>query len=916
MKKQVVAVLLSLTLCSATLTEAGAAAVMDSGVTVSEENFADQAEGQTQTEVPEETGNGSIIIEEAEESSDDFSDNTASDSADTAAGDETADDETASDETTDDVTETVESEVQFSDELFSSGDVSADQNIATFDTSADNGIALAASFEEEDEENNTATLLYTRWTEEEGKWKLQKLAKPPIRTNDATETTEITAVDEAVDITAADDETVQEPAADTAVPEESADVTAKADIAGEVQTEAAVETVPETEVAAETESETEAVPQQEADTNMEAAAARTVEYYKNQLVTVTTVDMTGKKVLAEGTYYFDENGYLVTGRATVKKGTDGLEFSADTEFYFVDSAKAQLTGISTEAGKNITPYSSDLGQMKKNYWLWDGNAFHNYGKDGCAVKITGNKIYKIDGEFYFLKSDGKPFVGVTQAVWNGSKSYYCFAAAESVNDIPGKMGFNRWGSRKTSAGNQWLYFGASGRFERRYAGVYKLLSYRKNYTDYLIDHNGYLVRNKAIKAHNGYYYMANGSGQIYKDCVVKYGGYRYYYIKDGRRAVWKNRWIQVSNGSKKPLYYYLGSTPGRVQEKKGITKVVMGGKFIGWFLFDSNGNNVQDRWVSDRYYLPDGRMASGPVTVGKNKYFFERSSSTTYRGKKYKNQWIKYNNKYYYAIKDGRLCGGGWKTIDGGKYYFKNWTAVTRTVMKDPSTGKYGWLDGRGKYQTEWIAYNNSKNQARYLDPKTGKLYQNTVKTIDGVNYRFDKYGNRVNDRTSEFKQSSYYLECDRINGVMTVYTDSSKRTPIKTIRVSVGNPGTDTPLMRNERIDRADRWQLLMGPSWGQYGTHVRGGIYIHSIACGMPNTNNLPAGEYLRLGSPASHGCIRCCVADAKWVWDNCNGSRITVFDGKYNANECFKGPLGRNPLTPLRGSGTFDPTDPVYN
>ena len=44
------------------------------------------------------------------------------------------------------------------------------------------------------------------------------------------------------------------------------------------------------------------------------------------------------------------------------------------------------------------------------------------------------------------------------------------------------------------------------------------------------------------------------------------------------------------------------------------------------------------------------------------------------------------------------------------------------------------------------------KNNARYVNPQTGAVYKNMTKTIDGVNYRFDKYGNRVNDRTSEFK--------------------------------------------------------------------------------------------------------------------------------------------------------------------
>ena len=105
-----------------------------------------------------------------------------------------------------------------------------------------------------------------------------------------------------------------------------------------------------------------------------------------------------------------------------------------------------------------------------------------------------------------------------------------------------------------------------------------------------------------------------------------------------------------------------------------------------------------------------------------------------------------------------------------------------------------------------------------------------------------------------------------------------------------------------------------LMGPSWGQYGTHVVNGIFVHSVACGQKNEYNLPVGEYLRLGNPASHGCIRACVADAKWVYDNCNGSKIHIFDGTYTSNEALKGPLGRKAITPLRGSKNFDPTDPA--
>ena len=53
---------------------------------------------------------------------------------------------------------------------------------------------------------------------------------------------------------------------------------------------------------------------------------------------------------------------------------------------------------------------------------------------------------------------------------------------------------------------------------------------------------------------------------------------------------------------------------------------------------------------------------------------------------------------------------------------------------------------------------------------------------------------------------------------------------------------------------------------------------------------------------------------VADAKWVYENCNGSVIHIMDGQYKADDVFKGPLGKKPITPLRGAGNFDPTDPA--
>ena len=73
-------------------------------------------------------------------------------------------------------------------------------------------------------------------------------------------------------------------------------------------------------------------------------------------------------------------------------------------------------------------------------------------------------------------------------------------------------------------------------------------------------------------------------------------------------------------------YYYFGKVAGRVQEQKGIKKVTVNGKFVGWFYFSSKGNSFINCWKSGRYYLADGRMASGVTKINGKYYFFQRSS--------------------------------------------------------------------------------------------------------------------------------------------------------------------------------------------------------------------------------------------------------------------------------------------------
>ena len=60
--------------------------------------------------------------------------------------------------------------------------------------------------------------------------------------------------------------------------------------------------------------------------------------------------------------------------------------------------------------------------------------------------------------------------------------------------------------------------------------------------------------------------------------------------------------------------------------------------------------------------------------------------------------------------------------------------------------------------------------------------------------------------------------------------------------------------------------------------------------------------------LGQPASHGCVRLCVRDAKWIYDNC-GLYTTVLISDKEAT-----PFDRPATIKIPSGQNWDPTDEV--
>ena len=234
-----------------------------------------------------------------------------------------------------------------------------------------------------------------------------------------------------------------------------------------------------------------------------------------------------------------------------------------------------------------------------------------------------------------------------------------------------------------------------------------------------------------------------------------------------------------------------------------------------------------------------------------------------------------------------KLIQNGWVTKGAAKYYYKNGSPVKKMQKVD---GKYYYFDNKtGAMKTGWIYYGGYKF---YFDKKTG-VRSSDVSGLIG-------------------KQSSYVIKINKSKNCVTVYAkDGSKGyiIPVKSMICSVGTTEHETPTGTFYTKSKW-RWQILMGPTWGQWVTQIYGGVYFHSVYYTKANNNNsLKTGAYNNLGKKASHGCVRLTCKDAKWLYDNCSsGTKVVIYNDSKTS-----GPLGRPSAYKLESWHTWDPTDP---
>ena len=206
-----------------------------------------------------------------------------------------------------------------------------------------------------------------------------------------------------------------------------------------------------------------------------------------------------------------------------------------------------------------------------------------------------------------------------------------------------------------------------------------------------------------------------------------------------------------------------------------------------------------------------------------------------------------------------------------------------------------------GNYTVIYTATDNAGNKASV----------NRIVTV--VNPASNTSNKSIFDRSGVAKQP-YLVAVNRAMCTITVYKKDSNgnyTVPVKAMVCSVGRKGHQTPTGRYNTTNRYD-WRLMVDGSYGRYAIRINGSIMFHSVCYYTKNESNLEYEEYNKLGSPASLGCIRLCLADIKWLYDNCpTGFPTVIYD-----DTSSPGPLGKPSSIKIDVNDVakrgYDPTD----
>ena len=393
-------------------------------------------------------------------------------------------------------------------------------------------------------------------------------------------------------------------------------------------------------------------------------------------------------------YYFDKEGYMLTGRQDVDGKT----------YFFLPNGIQLRDSIYQQDGKYY--YFGSFGeQYKDGYFVFD------VPKEGTS---------ETEAKFRYFSPTGEMAVGLTYA--GGGLQYFDengFQAKGTKYVTPdGKLYFfdknsgNAYTNRWAEIDGIWYEFNDQGYAQAKKGEFYTT----DGSTWFYRDAAGKNVTGALTLDGHEYYFRANGA-QVKGEFVTENGKISYYTVDNGYKV--KDKFFEV-NGK----WYHADKDGNLATGRQTIDHLN--------YYFNADGSQVKsDFFTLDGgktwYYAKDnGEIVTGAYSVGGKNYYFKEDGSQVKgdfvknadgslsyydkdSGERLNNRFLTTGNNVWYYFKDGKAVTGR-QNIDGKEYYFDN---LGRQVKGSPiSTPKgveyYESVLGERVTNT-WITFQDGK---------------------------------------------------------------------------------------------------------------------------------------------------------------------------------------------------------------
>lgn len=151
----------------------------------------------------------------------------------------------------------------------------------------------------------------------------------------------------------------------------------------------------------------------------------------------------------------------------------------------------------------------------------------------------------------------------------------------------------------------------------------------------------------------------------------------------------------------------------------------------------------------------------------------------------------------------------------------------------------------------------------------------------------FDSAAKKQVQQAQQTKGKPYLLkvstEKQRVYAYSWSETDKAYTKLVRTMVCSTGLASTPTPKgTYTSTTTPVVRWGYFPKYDvWAQYLYRIQGPYLFHSVLYDEADESTVKWGSVNKLGTPASHGCIRLSVEDARWIYNNCPaGTTVTVY------------------------------------